>query len=137
MTHLIRLRPRLTALTLPLISLTGISAVVSFLSVFELGEWAFYTLWITAGITAIILWLVPAAKFASTFIDVKTDGLFISTGFGSTRRHKLSWSEIATITSSPMRGITITTTDDEELVLRGYAQQKAIVAELTSLHKRK
>ena len=127
----------MTALTLPIISLTLISAVVSFLSVFELGEWAFYTLWITGGITAIILWLVPAAKFASTFIDVKTDGLFISTGFGSTRRHKLSWSEIATITSSPMRGITITSTDDEEFVLRGYAQQKAIVAELTSLHRRK
>jgi hypothetical protein len=127
----------LTALTLPLISLTGISAVVSFLSVFELGEWAFYTLWITAGITAIILWLVPAAKFASTFIDVKTEGLYISTGFGSSRRHKLSWAEIASITSSPMRGIKISTTSEEEFVLRGYAQQKAIVAELNSLHKRK
>ena len=127
----------MTALTLPLISLTGISAVVSFLSVFELGEWAFYTLWITAGITAIILWLVPAAKFASTFIDVKTEGLYISTGFGSSRRHKLSWAEIASITSSPMRGIKISTTSEEEFVLRGYAQQKAIVAELNSLHKRK
>ena len=137
MTHLVRLRPRLTALTLPIISLAVISAAVSFLSVFELGEWAFYTLWVTAGITAIILWLLPAAKFASTFIDVTTEGLFIATGLGSSRRHKLSWSEINSITSSPMRGITITTTADEEFVLRGYAQQKAIVAELATLHRRK
>ena len=127
----------MTALTLPLISLAVISAAVSFLSVFELGDWAFYTLWITAAVAAIILWLLPAAKFASTFVDVKTDGLFISTGLGSSRRHKMSWSEITSITSSPMRGITISTTSDEEFMLRGYAQQKAIVAELTSLHKRK
>jgi hypothetical protein len=137
MTLLVRLRPRLTALTLPVISLAAISLAVSFLSVFELGEWAFYTLWVTAAVTAFIVWLLPAAKFASTFIDVKTDGLFIATGLGSSRRHKLSWSEITSITSSPMRGITISTTSEEELVLRGYAQQKAIVAELNSLHKRK
>jgi hypothetical protein len=137
MTHLVRLRPRLTALTLPIILLAAISAVVSFLSVFELGEWAFYTLWITAAVAIIFVWALPAITFASTFIDVKADGLFISTGLGASRRHKMSWSEIASITSSPMRGITITTVSDEEFVLRGYAQQKAIVAELTSLHKRK
>lgn len=127
----------MTTLTLPIISIAVISAAVSFLSVFELGEWAFYTMWVTAGVAAIISWLLPALKFASTFIDVKSDSLLIATGFGSARRHKLSWTEIASITSSPMRGITITTTSDEEFVLRGYAQQKAIVAELQSLHRRK
>ena len=137
MSHLTRLRPRLTTLTLPIISIAVISAGVSFLSVFELGEWAFYTMWITAGVAATISWLLPALKFASTFIDVKSDSLLLATGFGSSRRHKLSWAEIASITSSPMRGITITTISDEEFVLRGYAQQKAIVAELQSLHKRK
>ena len=137
MSHLVRLRPRLTALTLPLILLAATSFVVSFFSVFELSEWAFYTLWITAGILVLFVWLLPAAKFASTFIDVKTEGLYISTGFGSSRRHKLLWAEITSITSSPMRGIKISTTSEEEFVLRGYAQQKAIVAELNSLHKRK
>lgn len=133
MTHFARIRPRLTRLTFPLIALAVISGVTSFLSVYEMSDWLKYTLWVSAAVAAVILWLVPALKFAGTFVDVKSSGLTISSGFGSARRRELTWAEIASISYSPMRGIVIAVKEESELILRGYSNQKAIVAELQTL----
>lgn len=133
MTHFARLRPRLSRLTIPLISLALISAATSFFSVYELDAWAFYTLWVTAAVAALLAWVLPSLKFLATFVDVKSAGLLVSNGFGSSRRVEISWSEISSVNASAMRGIVISLKDETELVLRGYANQKAIVAELQSL----
>lgn len=137
MSNFARIRPRLARLALPLIWLTLISAATSLLSVYELADWQRYSIWATASVLAIIFWLVPALKFSGTFVDVKSSGLLICTGLGSTRRRELSWAEIASISYSPMRGILISVNDDSELILRGYSNQKAIVAELQLLLKGK
>ena len=133
MTHFARLRPRLSRLTIPLISLALISAATSFFSVYELDAWAFYTLWVCAAVAALLAWVLPSLKFLATFVDVKSAGLLVSNGFGSSRRVEISWSEISSVNASAMRGIVISLKDETELVLRGYANQKAIVAELQSL----
>ena len=132
-----RLRPRLARLTLPLVWLTLISAATSFLSVYDLTDWQRYAIWAAAAVLAIILWLVPSLKFSGTFVDVKSSGMLIRTGLGSSRRRELSWAEIASISYSPMRGILIAVKDEPELILRGYSNQKAIVAELQLLLKGK
>ncbi|MEY4451364.1 MAG: hypothetical protein RLZZ380_485 [Actinomycetota bacterium] len=133
MNHYARLRPRLSRLTFPLIWLALISGVTSFFSVYELADWLRYTIWASGAVTALVLWLIPSLKFSATFVDVKSSGLFVSRGFGSSRRREIAWTEIAAINHSTMRGIVITTKDDSELFLRGYANQKAIVAELVAL----
>ena len=133
MNHFARLRPRLSRLTFPLIWLALISGVTSFFSVYEMSDWLRYTIWATAAVAALILWLIPSLKFSSTFIDVKSSGLFVSRGFGASKRSEIAWTEIAAINQSTMRGIVITTKDDTEHSLRGYANQKAIVAEMVAL----
>lgn len=137
MTNIARLRPRLTRLTLPLVWLALISAATSFLSVYDLPDWQRYAIWAAAAVLAIILWLIPSLKFSGTFVDVKSSGLLICTGLGSSRRRELRWAEIASISYSPMRGILIAVKDEPELILRGYSNQKAIVAELQLLLKGK
>lgn len=72
-------------------------------------------------------------KYAATFVDVKSTGLVISRGFGSSRRIELAWSEISNITASALRGIVISTKENDELVLRGYSNQKAIVLQINAL----
>ena len=133
MTHFARLRPRLTRLSVSFICLALICAAVSFFSVYQLNDWQFYTLWITAGVAAFFAWLLPSIAFSATFIDVTSDGLLIARGLGSKRRTKLAWDEIASISYSPVRGILIRGKDESEHRLRGYANQKAIAAELQAL----
>lgn len=133
MTHFARLRPRLTRLTIPILALALISAATSFFSVYELDTWAFYTLWISAGLAALIAWVIPSLKFVATFVDVTSNGLTVSAGFGANRRQEIAWTEIKSVSASAMRGIVIGLDDESELVLRGYANQKAIAAELQAL----
>ena len=133
MTHFARLRPRLTRLTVSFVLLALICAVVSFCSVYELSTWQFYTLWITAGVAALFSWLLPALAFSATFVDVTSKGLVISRGMGSAKRSELAWSEITSISYSPVRGILITGNDESQNYIRGYAGQKAIAGELQSL----
>ena len=133
MTHYARLRPRLSRLTLPLLWLAVICAVTSFFSVYELGDWVRYSLWTTAVVAAAILWLIPAMKFAGTFVDVKSTGLVISNGISSRRRREIAWTEIASVNYSAMRGVVVVTKDETEYLLRGYANQKLITAQLQTL----
>ena len=133
MSNIARLRPRLVRLTLPLVWLALISAATSFLTIYDLADWLHYAIWASAAILAIILWLVPSLKFSGTFVDVKSSGLLICTGLGSSRRRELSWAEITSISYSPMRGILIAVKDESEVILRGYSNQKAIVAQLQLL----
>jgi len=133
MTHYARLRPRLSRLTLPLVWLGAICAVTSFFSVYDLGDLVRYTLWATAAVAAAILWLLPALKFGGTFVDVNSTGLVISNGITSRRRREIAWTEIASINYSAMRGIVVVTKDETEYLLRGYANQKLITAQLQTL----
>jgi hypothetical protein len=137
MTHFARLRPRLTRLSVSFICLGFICAAVSFFSVYELSDWQFYTLWITAGVAAFFSWLLPSLAFAARFVDVTSKGIFISRGLGSKNRRELSWDEIASISYSPVRGILITGRDDSEHYVRGLPAQKATAAELQALLRRK
>jgi hypothetical protein len=82
---------------------------------------------------ALLLWALPSLRFAANFIDVRSDSITLRTGFGSSRQNELSLSAIAEIRASTMQGIVIRTKDEREFTLRGYANQKAIVAELNRL----
>ena len=128
-----RLRPRLTKLTLPIIWLALISAGVSFASTYALEDWLRYTVYAVAGVLAIVLWGLPSLRFAANFIDVRADSITLRTGFGSKRKTELSLGAIAEIRSSSMQGIVIRTKDEREFTMRGYANQKAIVAELNRM----
>jgi hypothetical protein len=114
-----------------------ISAAVSFFSVYELSDWQFYTLWITAGVAAFFSWLMPALAFSAKFVDVTSKGIVISRGLGSKNRSELNWDEIASINYSAVRGIQINGKDESEHIVRGYPAQKAIAAELQALLRRK
>ncbi len=133
MIHLARLRPRLTKLTFAWIWLGLASAAVSFASTYKLGQWITTTIWVTAAVLVALLFLLPALRYAATYVDVHSTGLALRLGLGRARRIELSWGEIATITASPLKGIVIRTNDDREFVLRGYSAQREIVAEMNSL----
>jgi hypothetical protein len=58
-------------------------------------------------------------------------------GLGLSKRIELDWSTISSLTASPLKGIVIRTREENEYILRGYANQKAIVSELNALLGRK
>lgn len=137
MLHYARFRPRLTKLTLPWVWLGLTCAGISFVSTYELVDWLKYTVWVTAAVLIILLFVLPALRFASSYLDIHSGGLSLRLGLGSSKRIELDWSMIASVTASPLRGIIVRTKEENEYVLRGYANQKAIVAELNSLTGRK
>ena len=137
MLHYARFRPRLSKLTLAWVWL-GLTCVgISFASTYKLSSWLSYTIWATAGVLILFLFLLPALRYASTYFDVHSDGMSLRLGLGSSKRIELTWSSVARITASPLKGILIRTKEENEYVLRGYANQKAIVAELNSILGRK
>ena len=137
MLHYARFRPRITKLTLPWVWLGLTCAGISFASTYKLSDWLTYTIWVTAAVLIFILFVWPALKFASTYFDVHARGISLRLGFGSSKRVELDWSMISGITASPLKGIIVRTKQENEYILRGYANQKAIVAELNSLLGRK
>lgn len=137
MLHYARFRPRLTKLTLAWVWLGLTCAGISFASTYELLDWMRYSVWAAAAVLIFILFAMPALRFAANYLDIHSGGLSLRLGLGSSKRVELDWSVIASVTASPLKGIIVRTKEENEYVLRGYANQKAIVAELNSLLGRK
>jgi hypothetical protein len=137
MSHYARFRPRLTKLTLPWIWLGVISAALSFESTYKLPALLNYTTWAVGGVLAVFLFIVPALRYSATYFDIHSGGLSLRLGLGSEKRVEVSWSEISSVTVSALKGINLKTKDEREFNLRGYNNQRAIVAELAALLGRK
>lgn len=137
MQHFARFRPRLTKLTFAWIWLGLTCAGISYASTYELSDWLKYTVWATAAVLICILFAFPALSFAANYLDIHSGGLSLRLGLGSSKRIELDWSVIASVSASPLKGIIVRTKEENEYVLRGYANQKAIVAELNSVLGRK
>lgn len=133
MLHYARFRPRLSKLTFAWVWLGLTCAGISFASTFKLGDWLNYTIWATAGVLILILFLLPALRYSATYFDVHAGGLSLRLGLGSSKRVEVDWASISTISATALKGIVIRTKEENEYLLRGYANQKAIVAELNSL----
>lgn len=108
-------------------------AGISFASTFKLGDWLNYTIWATAAVLIFILFLLPVLRYSSTYFDVHSGGLSLRLGLGSAKRVELDWASISSISATTLKGISIRTREENEYFLRGYANQKAIVAELNRL----
>ena len=128
-----RFRPRLTKLTFAWLWLGLTAAALSFLSTYKLDLWLKYTTWATAAVLVLILFVLPALRYSATYFDVHSTGLSIRLGLGSAKRIELEWASIASVTASALKGISIRTKEENEYFLRGFANQKAIVAELNAL----
>ena len=137
MVHFARFRPRLTKLTFAWIWLGLVSAGLSFAATYKLDAWLTYSIWVTAAVLVAILFLVPVIRYSATYFDVHSGGLSLRLGLGSNRRVELAWNELASVTSSPIKGINVKTKDEREFVLKGYSNQRAIVAEINSILGRK
>ena len=135
--HYARFRPRLTKLTLAWVWLGLTCAGISFASTYELSDWLKYTVWVVAAVLIVILFVMPSLRFAANYLDIHSGGLSLRLGLGSSKRIELDWSVVASVTSSPLKGIIVRTKEENEYILRGYANQKAIVTELNSLLVRK
>ena len=106
---------------------------ISFASTFKLGDWLNYTIWVTAAVLIFILFLLPALRYSSTYFDVHSGGLSLRLGLGSAKRVELDWASISSVSATTLKGVSIRTREENEYFLRGYANQKAIVAELNRL----
>ncbi len=105
-------------------------AGISYASTFKLGDWLTYTIWVTAAVVIFILFFLPALRYSATYFDVHAGGLSLRLGLGSSKRVEVEWASISSISSTALKGISIRTKEENEYLLRGYANQKAIVAEL-------
>ncbi|MEN9753319.1 MAG: hypothetical protein RL670_1010 [Actinomycetota bacterium] len=132
MTHYARFRPRLTKLTLAWLWLGLIAAGISFVSTYKMDAWLNTTVWVTGAVLTLIMFVWPALKFAATYLDIFSTGLTLRLGPGSGKRVELAWASIASVTASPIKGIIVRTKEENEYVLRGYANQRVIVAEINT-----
>ena len=137
MAHFARFRPRLTKLTIAWVWLGLVSAGLSFAATYKLDTWLTYTVWSFGAVLILFLFLIPALRYSATYFDVHSDGLSLRLGLGASKRIELGWSDLASVSSSALKGISVKTKDDREFTLRGYSNQKAIVAELNSMLGRK
>ena len=132
MIHYARFRPRLTKLTLAWIWLGLIAAGLSFASTYKLDTWLSSTIWVTAGVLVLALFVWPALRYYAYYLDVFSTGLTLRLGPGSAKRIELAWASIASVTASPIKGIVVRTKEENEYILRGYANQRSIVAEINT-----
>lgn len=137
MLHYARFRPRLTKLALPWVWLGLTCAGISFASTYKLSQWLSYAILATAAVMVLILFIMPALRFSATYFDVHSNGMSLRLGLSSSKRIELDWASISSITASALKGIVVRTREENEYILRGFANQKAIVAELNSLLGRK
>lgn len=133
MIHYARFRPRLTRLTLAWIWLGLTSAGLSFASTYKMDVWLTTTIWVGGGVLVSILFVWPAVRYSAHYLDVLSGGITIRLGLGGNKRIELGWTSIASVTASPIKGIIITTREENEYVLRGYANQRAIVGEINAM----
>jgi hypothetical protein len=137
MIHYARFRPRLTKLTLAWVWLGLVSAGLSIASTYKMDVWLSSTIWVTGGVLVLALFVWPSLRYYAHYLDVLSTGLNFRLGLGAAKRVELAWVSIASVTASPIKGIVVRTKEENEYILRGYSNQRAIVAEINAQLGRK
>ena len=112
--------------------------IVLFVCVFALAfisghiydEWITITVYSVTGLSTFFFWLLPTWRFATTFVDFTTTRIVSRGGLFARTKREIPNGSITAIDYSRGRGIVISVTDAEPLVLSGLPRAKELAEEL-------
>ncbi len=127
---LARIRQRSSALLSAQIALFFCVFALSFISGKVFDSWITITIEILVGLVALIFWLLPTWRYATTFIDVTTTRIVQRGGLFARVRREVTHGQILTVEHSRKRGIVLTVVDAEPMVLAKTPKSKELAEEL-------
>ena len=118
------------SLVIPSIALFISAAVASYFGNVTTDQWLYYTVLVTCGVVAVILWLVPVLRHLSFYLDITNARITIRRGLFGGQTVDLAWSDIAEITFAKGRKVVIQPRNGEAIELEGLPQPKKLTATL-------
>ena len=118
------------SLTMPTLALFLSAAVASYFGNVTTDEWLYYTVLITCGVAAVILWLIPVLRHLSFYLDITNARITIRRGLFGGKTVDLAWPEISEITFAKGRKVVIQPRSGETIELEGLPQPKKLAATL-------
>lgn len=106
------------------------AAVASYVSNITMDQWLYYTVLVTCGVVAVILWLVPVIRHLSFYLDLTNSRITIRRGLFGGQTIDLAWSEISEITFAKGRKVVLQPRAGEAIELEGLPQPKKLAATL-------
>lgn len=127
---LARIRQRASALLPAQIALFLCVFVLSFISGKVFDSWITLTIEISVALVALLFWLLPTWRYATTFVDVTTTRIVQRGGFFARVKREVTHSQISAVEYSRKRGIALTVTDAEPMLLIKTPKSKELAEEL-------
>jgi len=127
---LARIRQRSSSLLPAQIALFICVFVLSFISGKVFDAWITLTIEISVGLVALVFWLLPTWRYATTFIDITTTRIVQRGGLFARVKREVTHAQISSIEHSRKRGIVLTVVDAEPMVLTKTPKSKELAEEL-------
>lgn len=127
---LARIRQRSSVLIPAQIALFICIFVLSFLSGKVLDSWITLSVEIAVALVAVIFWLLPTWRYATTYVDVTTTRIVQRGGLFARVKREVSHSQISAVEHSRSRGVVLTVDEAEPMVLAKTPKSKELAEEL-------
>jgi membrane protein YdbS with pleckstrin-like domain len=127
---LARIRQRSSVLIPAQIALFICVFVLSFLSGKVFDSWITLSVEIAVALVAVIFWLLPTWKYATTYVDVTTTRIVQRGGFFARVQREVSNSQISAVEHSRKLGVVLTVSEAEPMVLAKTPKSKELAEEL-------
>jgi membrane protein YdbS with pleckstrin-like domain len=128
-----RLRPRATKLFIPNLVLFACCFAFAFFSGRLEEQWQYITLWSICAALALIFWLIPLLRFASTYLEITTTRLTYRSGLLGQNRRELSLAQIKDVQINRFRSISIIVDGQDPLEIKGIPKYKMVAVEIDRL----
>ena len=125
-----RIRQRSSVLIPAQIALFICVFVLSFLSGKVFDSWITLSVEIAVALVAVIFWLLPTWKYATTYVDVTTTRIVQRGGFFARVQREVSNSQISAVEHSRKLGVVLTVSEAEPMVLAKTPKSKELAEEL-------
>lgn len=128
-----KLRPRTGQLFWPFVVLFLVSFALGFFGGRLAEQWQNILFWSVTGLIALIFWLLPVLRFASTFVELTTSRVILRSGLFGQNRNQVSIAQIRQVELTPRRSVTLYVEGQEALVIAGMPKHKLLAAEIERL----
>jgi len=127
---LARIRQRASVLLPAQIALFICVFVLSFISGKVFDSWITLSVEIALALVALFFWLLPTWRYSTTFIEITTTRIVQRGGFFARVKREVSHSQISSVEHSRSRGVVLTLTDGEPMLLAKTPKSKELAEEL-------
>lgn len=131
--RLIRMRPRVTALGWPTLTLAACAFALSALGNRLPEPWMQNALYAAAGAVVTIFWLFPVIRYAATYFEVTSTRVIVRRGLFGGKSFELNIGDVSAVKHLSGGKVSLTSKSGEEFTLGPISKSKLIAAELAKL----